>query len=71
MSGESVRLLSCFDSIRIVDTKAMLITDTHVSDIEEAFKQFTNREDIGIILISQYVSIANTLGTASILGRNY
>ena len=40
----------------------MIIIDTHVSDIEEAFKSFSNRDDIGIILISQYVSNKDDIG---------
>ena len=31
-------------------------TDTAVSDIEEAFKNFTGRKDIAIVLINQNVS---------------
>lgn len=30
--------------------------DTAVSDIEDSFRSFTNRADIAIILINQYVS---------------
>jgi hypothetical protein len=31
-------------------------TETTVKQIEDAFKEFTTREDIAIVLISQYVS---------------
>ena len=31
-------------------------TETTVKQIEDAFKEFTAREDIAIVLISQYVS---------------
>ena len=30
-------------------------TDTSVGDIEEAFKSFTNRNDIAVVLINQHV----------------
>jgi len=39
-------------------------TDTAVSDIEDAFKSFTNRSDIAIVLINQNVcemSVCSTL----------
>ncbi|CAD5190792.1 unnamed protein product [Musa acuminata subsp. malaccensis] len=39
----------------IVDSK------TTVKAIEDAFKEFTSREDIAVVLISQYVSIANMI----------
>jgi hypothetical protein len=32
------------------------ITETTVKQIEDAFKEFTARDDIAIVLISQYVS---------------
>lgn len=32
-------------------------TETTVKQIEEAFKDFTTREDIAVVLMSQYVSI--------------
>jgi V-type H+-transporting ATPase subunit F len=31
-------------------------TETTVKQIEDAFKEFTARDDIAIVLISQYVS---------------
>ena len=31
--------------------------ETSVKAIEDAFKEFTNREDIAIVMINQYVSI--------------
>ena len=34
-------------------------TDTSVSDIEEAFKSFTTRSDISVLLINQYVCTPN------------
>ena len=34
-----------------------MFLDTSVSEIEETFKTFTNRNDIAIILINQVVSI--------------
>ncbi|KAF5462870.1 hypothetical protein F2P56_018840 [Juglans regia] len=40
----------------IVDSK------TTVKAIEDAFKEFTTREDIAIVLISQYVCFLLTLG---------
>lgn len=33
-----------------------LCSETTVKAIEDAFKEFTTKEDIAIILISQYVS---------------
>ncbi|RVW70423.1 V-type proton ATPase subunit F [Vitis vinifera] len=35
--------------------------ETTVKQIEDAFKEFTTKEDIAIILISQYVSVANMI----------
>lgn len=35
-----------------------LLTETPVKAIEDAFKEFTSRDDIAIVLVSQYVSIA-------------
>ena len=32
-----------------------LFAETSVKAIEEAFKEFTNREDIAIVMINQYV----------------
>jgi hypothetical protein len=36
---------------------SLYATETTVKQIEDAFKEFTAREDIAIVLISQYVSI--------------
>ena len=38
----------------------MFFAETTVKTIEDSFKEFTNREDIAIVLISQYVSIPTT-----------
>ena len=35
--------------------------ETSVKAIEDAFKEFTNREDIAIVMINQYVSIKGLL----------
>jgi len=35
---------------------SLYATETTVKQIEDAFKEFTAREDIAIVLISQYVS---------------
>ena len=35
---------------------APLAAETTVKTIEDAFKEYTNREDIAIVMISQYVS---------------
>lgn len=35
--------------------------ETTVKQIEDAFKEFTTKEDIAIILISQYVSVSFTM----------
>jgi len=35
----------------------LYISETTVKQIEDAFKEFTNKEDIAVVLISQYVSI--------------
>ena len=43
-----------FDWVRI-------IAETSVKAIEDAFKEFTNREDIAIVMINQYVSVAELL----------
>ena len=43
-----------------MDADELLIflrTETSVSEIEEAFLQFTNRSDIAILLINQNVSL--------------
>jgi len=37
-------------------TKSRVAAETSVKAIEDAFKEFTNREDIAIIMINQYVS---------------
>lgn len=34
----------------------VVFVETTVKQIEDAFKEFTSREDIAIVLISQYVS---------------
>lgn len=36
-----------------------MLLETTVKQIEDAFKEFTARDDIAIVLISQYVSIFN------------
>ena len=33
--------------------------ETTTKQIEQSFKEFTNREDIGILLITQYVSVGD------------
>lgn len=38
-----------------------IIAETSVKAIEDAFKEFTNREDIAIVMINQYVSVADLL----------
>lgn len=37
-----------------------VFAETTMKTIEDSFKEFTNREDIAIVLISQYVSIPTT-----------
>lgn len=38
-----------------------VFAETTMKTIEDSFKEFTNREDIAIVLISQYVSVLTTL----------
>lgn len=38
-----------------------MCVETSVKAIEDAFKDFTNREDIAIVMINQYVSAARFL----------
>lgn len=44
-----------------------LFSETTVRAIEDAFKEFTAKEDIAIILISQYVSSFSDLGVQSVV----
>ncbi|RWW03734.1 hypothetical protein GW17_00033076 [Ensete ventricosum] len=41
--------------------------ETTVKAIEDAFKEFTSREDIAVVLISQYVSDLNGKNIASMI----
>ena len=42
-----------------LNLKALIIfSDTSVTEIEEAFQQFTTRKDIAIVLMNQNVSIS-------------
>ena len=48
----------CFSCLVFISLTLTCVSwlETTVKQIEEAFKEFTTREDIAIVLISQYVS---------------
>ncbi|XP_028075292.1 ubiquitin domain-containing protein DSK2b-like [Camellia sinensis] len=56
-------LLAGVDNVDLRRKTNYLIVDskTTVKQIEEAFKEFTTREDVVIVMISQYVSFCSSL----------
>jgi vacuolar-type H+-ATPase subunit F/Vma7 len=48
-----------------------VLLETEIPTIEEAFRNFTGRNDVGIVLINQHVSLTQTRSSLLFLQRIY